>query len=732
VYGALLLLSSCSQDSARGAVGDCAEVCPNEAPKIDFSADKSSYSAHLRVADGSGKPVAKARVEVAERSATTDADGRVVVKNVDARTPATLKVSSDNAAPHFARTDAWKSGQTTQNVTLLPLATKARVDLERPLVVQKDFGRLSVAARSLAVPDGRRAEKATLEMADLLGPQGKSKVWLRDLKAVDRQGAPALLERLEAMIHVRFTSDDGQTLQLAATKTAILELKLPADSDAKPGEKRSLWSLDEKALILREEGACVVAEQKLSGEKSGHLCKGPVSHFSVWAVASAPPADEPPALTCLNVRPSAVPGACFKVEVEKVFLSACDAAGDKCAEASYRDALFADGGGAAAAYCGVLEWSPSYRVAVLYDVDVSACADQPQLEAGRRIKLSEPLSADIRADAELLAAFSRDPQDVCASQCSELALRIDEEDLAEPMVTDHDNDGHYAGAGDGALFPGGSADCDDRNAQVHPGAPELFCGDVDRDCDGERPPAARTPSALDDAVRWNAQCALCGASIDELGELPGNLLDEDCDGSARDRDDDGYAEPDDHDDFSQAVAPGLAELPGNTVDEDGDGVSLDWDGDGMPAPSHLYLTQAAGIDATLFVDCNDYDADTHPGAADARNACQIEWSAESCPTFDWSGAAVQTTCEEAVDSGQGTGNGVCAFGGWWDGSPPSQEAGALWGPCDGGALLPACAPDAQCGGPLPYASELVDYLDSVYTHGTALVFHGMCFPKCSL
>jgi Putative metal-binding motif len=731
LYGALL--GACSQDAGARAAQSCAPDCPHEAPRTDFSDDKPRFEAHVRVVDSSGKPVEKARVEIGERTGSTGADGRATLKNLDARSASALKVSSDKAAPYYARTDAWKSGQTTHNVTLSPFALKTKVDLDAPLVVQKDFGRLSLPKDAIADAEGRRAESANLEVADLIGNDKNSQARLREFKAVDKRGMPSVVKKVEALGHVRFTTDSGDELGLAPTKNALLELALPEGSDARPGDKRSLWSLDQKSLTLHEEGECVVEEHAQPDRKSTRVCKGSVSHFSVWAVGSAPGADDPLALGCLDVRPAPLADACFTIEVERVFLLACDESGEGCAETAYRDVLFAPGEGQAAAYCGVLEWSPRYRVAVLYASDVSGCSgEHAELAGGRRIKLSEPLSATSH-DAGLLAAFAAGASGTCAEACTSLELHIGPDDFSAPLLTDADNDGHYAAAGARAtLFPGRRADCDDDDAQTHPGAPELFCGDVDRNCDGMAPPAAHNASALADDVTWNAICALCGDAVALGDEQPGNLLDEDCDGYAEDRDGDGHAEPDDCDDFSAAVAPGESELPGNPVDEDCDGVSLDWDGDGLPAPTHAYLSEATGIALARFTDCDDYDAAIHPGAPDAAQGCASEPGAAGCPAFRWSGAFVQTHCEEIVDAGEPTGVGACVFGGWSEGNLLSLEAGQLWGPCDGRGPLPDCPSNAQCAGPLPYADEYIGYLERTYSGGAPLSYQGMCFPLCEL
>jgi hypothetical protein len=538
-----------------------------------------------------------------------------------------------------------------------------------------------------------------------------------------------------------------------------------------------------------------------------------VPHFSNTAVGESAPAS---ALQCVNAQVALDVAGCFKVEVERVYIESCDESGDDCHEAPFRELALSAAGGAVPASCGVIAESATQRVVAVYDVDASACKGADKQRGGRRIKRGDAKVSSSQAASELLSAFAREPARFCAESCGARELRIQQADLDGTRLVDRDDDGYYTTLGGSSHAAG--ADCDDEDASVFPGAPELFCSDKDRNCDGQ------AGSEVDDAT-FNASCALCGEQDD--AEIPGNLRDENCDGRAEDRDGDGYAEPDDCDDFSASTAPGKAEVVGNQVDEDCDGIAADWDGDGVLSSLHLHLAARLALPVSSFGDCDDYDARTSPkasakdeagtlgayfeagkrsagycdlfdgtgqpsalfharlvdrncdgkvsdadgdgyaalgdlalgaalasdcddldprvhvkdesssgcapvGTLDNAAMCRATPRASECPAIGLSGGFVQTTCEEALDRGTGTGNGVCAFLGWSEGNPLTLEPGRLWGPCDGAGPLPECPTGAQCGGPLPFSSANVSYLESAYTAGKPLAYQGMCFPKCSL
>jgi hypothetical protein len=178
-------------------------------------------------------------------------------------------------------------------------------------------------------------------------------------------------------------------------------------------------------------------------------------------------------------------------------------------------------------------------------------------------------------------------------------------------------DGHaYYGDGDGDGYGGttvvvantqptgttiNSTDCDDAAPTVHPGATETADNGTDEDCDGL------------DAHRYYA---------DADGDLYGNPA---APSVANTQPTGTVANAGDCDDAAANVHPGATETADNGVDEDCDGFDAhtwyaDADGDlyGNPAAPSVANTQPAGTVANAG-DCDDTSAAIHPGATDVPN-----------------------------------------------------------------------------------------------------------------
>ncbi|MCB9779914.1 MAG: FG-GAP repeat protein [Alphaproteobacteria bacterium] len=168
---------------------------------------------------------------------------------------------------------------------------------------------------------------------------------------------------------------------------------------------------------------------------------------------------------------------------------------------------------------------------------------------------------------------------------------------------DADGDGH-----DSALH--GGDDCDDADATIHPGASETWYDGVDSDCAGDSDFDADA-DGHDSVDHDGDDCDDSDASVGPgTAEVWYDGVDSDCDGASDyDADGDGSDSDthggDDCDDADSGVGPGVVEVWYDGVDSDCDGASdYDADGDGYDSDAH-------GGD-----DCDDGSADVSPGAVE--------------------------------------------------------------------------------------------------------------------
>ena len=187
---------------------------------------------------------------------------------------------------------------------------------------------------------------------------------------------------------------------------------------------------------------------------------------------------------------------------------------------------------------------------------------------------------------------------------------------------DADGDGFARSEG------GATVDCDDRNADIHPGADEV-CDHQDNDCDGYIDDADDSVDPAGQSLFY-ADADADGYGDDEAGTVTA------CDPP------EGYLDDDtDCDDYSDDVNPGVDEIC-DGKDNDCDGVTddddtsldlstasyyyADFDGDGYGSDNSATIACAAPDGyVSDNTDCDDLNESTYPGAAEvcdgADNDC---------------------------------------------------------------------------------------------------------------
>jgi hypothetical protein len=210
-----------------------------------------------------------------------------------------------------------------------------------------------------------------------------------------------------------------------------------------------------------------------------------------------------------------------------------------------------------------------------------------------------------------LAACGSDSSFTASPRCDGVKQK-DEKYVDAPF--DVDGDGYF----DSSIpdcketYAAEDLDCDDRDAEIHPGAEEVACNGADDDCDVD------TPDEADLDGDGFLSCEDCDDDDPERNpaavEIECNGLDDDCNPGTRDGDDldgDGYTACTDCNDNNGDIHPGADEICDDGIDQNCDGeadesCSADYSGlynlDSYPSYSCAFGLVAVSFGQIYIVD----------------------------------------------------------------------------------------------------------------------------------
>ncbi len=320
--------------------------------------------------------------------------------------------------------------------------------------------------------------------------------------------------------------------------------------------------------------------------------------------------------------------------------------------------------------------------------------------------VSEVASSDTDCD-DAGEALAGEPEGDCDDIDSMYHPGAAEPDCADP--NDYNCDGS-AGVGDqdGDGY-GACEECDDANAAVNPSAVELPGDDVDQDCDGTE---LCYVDADTDGHRPDATSTVASADIAcvDAGEA------------------DASAPADDCDDADASIFPGAIEVIGDGIDEDCDGGErcyADGDNDGYRGGDAEVVSsdadctnsgEAGATDPTG--DCDDSSAAFHPGASESDCADPNDYNCDGATGLDDHDGDGYGACEECDDGHSAINPGAVELcngvdddcsGSIDDGA---SDAGTLYADADGDGFGDPAVAITVCGEQSGYVSDGTDCDDA--------------------
>ncbi len=607
-------------DGKGGCIEKMEPISQVMGPQINWDAENPTFEASLKIVNIEGNPIKNARIDIGGVVRTTGGDGVAKWGGLSAKTSSIAHIKADGFAPISRSVNLANAAGEGLTISLLPLSEGSQISGETGGLTTGSNAGVWFPGEAFLKPSGEpHKEDVIVKMATIDPAIDDENTGPGELVGATQSGDVVGLES-GGMIYAKIEDSSGNELKLASDQHARVLFRLPANFAAKAGDELPLWAFNNEDNQWQEESTCLVKVASEPNEDGSEAleCEGTVAHFSWWN---------------LDIRAR---DACVNITFHgnfpkryKLLSSTHQILTERCARGTCRWVV---GGAAASAivppsssgdgsFCAIVRLPPrgevpSHKLRTIIRVkDLSAenktqTFVQEDLLPSLITAASEGNVWKFRGDSNRLCTNK-----VAGKTCLQHSIELV---IGEPME-DADGDG-YPAHKEGISMSRKDVDCDDNNPNIHPGAQEDPCNNIDDNCDGRRDPSP---------LSWSYRCVYsCGAPNTE--EIPGNSVDEDCNGIATDRDDDGYVarydrysapgyKSGDCNDWDKRVHPGAEEIWGNARDENCDGMALDYDGDNFLSTYHLRRISKNELgnlseEQQTLVDCNDYRQAINPKA----------------------------------------------------------------------------------------------------------------------
>jgi hypothetical protein len=250
---------------------------PAPPPPVDPLAEKVTASISGRVLDENSKPVGSALVQASGVTVNTDINGFFKLNNIQLAKNAGFVTVEKTGYLKGIRTIFTNAGVVNNvEIQLIPKTTRGNFTASAGgNVVIQNGSSVSFPASGIINTVTNSAYTGTVNVIGAYLDPTDPKLPLimpGNLTGLATSGEQKVLQTF-GMIGVELEGSNGEKLNLASGKTAIITMPIPSFLQAAAPATIPLWYFDETKGIWREEG---------SATKQGNNYIGTVSHFSFW------------------------------------------------------------------------------------------------------------------------------------------------------------------------------------------------------------------------------------------------------------------------------------------------------------------------------------------------------------------------------------------------------------------------------------------------------------------